>query len=424
MSSQRSILEGLYSSRNTVVNEEVTQQAKLAVKKFLGEHKATSDEKKKINNILNYIYTECNKLGENIFRGGILDYTKGSFNEGDAESGPILDVFPSLYELKMEIKFQNRQTNINSTYETLVTNIKKDMKKNYKKFHDDYFSAIITINVPEKSNNSANFGFYIVIEKSGGQSLNIILYKEVNPLYESNKPEPTQQIRYFKGSKPQDKFTFKFTLYNSKDKGECVKISVENTYWDKHNYAFIPLKDLDLSKIYSYGDDATEMVKSALEKAGYKVRDFEKIVSQLKSDNESPGLGTEIGLPIDRENCENTTIAGIATPNGVVGEIRKRKNILIESPIEEDEEKDDSIESDEEVDAEETILCPKCKSKNVNVFGTNRFHCSDCDYEWVDTDNDGENDDKLTKDTMLNNSEDEKPLKVYTSNNNDDVNIY
>ena len=36
-------------------------------------------------------------------------------------------------------------------------------------------------------------------------------------------------------------------------------------------------------------------------------------------DAEENLLGVEIGLPIDRENCESTDISGVSTPTGTVG---------------------------------------------------------------------------------------------------------
>lgn len=83
--------------------------------------------------------------------------------------------------------------------------------------------------------------------------------------------------------------------------------------------------------------------------------------------------GTEIGLPIDRENCEGTDVGGVATPSGT---INPRKKILTDG---------------------RTIICPKCKSVSVNIHdnGTT-FYCVDCGYTWpvTDADDDGVDDDK------------------------------
>ena len=83
--------------------------------------------------------------------------------------------------------------------------------------------------------------------------------------------------------------------------------------------------------------------------------------------------GTEIGLPIDRENCEGTDAGGVATPSGT---INPRKKILTDG---------------------RTVICPKCKSVSVNIHdnGTT-FYCVDCGHTWpvTDVDDDGVADDR------------------------------
>ena len=67
-------------------------------------------------------------------------------------------------------------------------------------------------------------------------------------------------------------------------------------------------------------------------------------------------VGDEVGLPIDKENCEGTDSSAISTPSGKldVSKINKKE-----------------------------IICPKCKSNNVNIREDNTFHCSECGYEWT-----------------------------------------
>ena len=77
-------------------------------------------------------------------------------------------------------------------------------------------------------------------------------------------------------------------------------------------------------------------------------------VESCKNPLNEGALGTEIGLPIDKENCEGTDISGVATPNGVVGEKRKLKE----------------------------IICPECSSKDVNMGEGEKFHCASCNHEW------------------------------------------
>lgn len=427
MNKHKAIIEGLSSNRKNAIYEEVTPQAKSSVDKFMKEQKASPDIRKKMTNILNHIYLECNKIGENLFTGGTFDYTRGDMvDHGDAESGPDLELYPSIHELKLGIKFTDKKVDIAQVWKDLVASIDKNMKKNYKEASADGFSYDISIDTPLNSKNFEDiFGFYISIEKPRSSSLIITLGHMTNPLNEAAGPTKVKQIRYYKGSKPQDRFTFEFTKFNSKQKGPCLKINVTNDYWDKSDYAFIPASNLDLSEIYSYSSNASDMVKRALSVVGYKKKDFEKIYSQLLNHNENSGLGTEVGLPIDKENCENTTITGIATPDGRVGVYhQKRKNIVIESKESEGKE-DFKTPSEDEKESEgftqesegpqDTISCPKCHSLNVNVVGVDRFYCSDCSNEWRDVNNDQVSDEKEEKDGMLDNSEDEPPLKVYTT---------
>jgi ribosomal protein L37AE/L43A len=75
--------------------------------------------------------------------------------------------------------------------------------------------------------------------------------------------------------------------------------------------------------------------------------DVEKYTDPL---NNEGALGDEIGLPIDKENCEGTDVSSVATPEGKIGEKK--------------------------------IICPKCKSDDVNIREDDVFHCTACGYEW------------------------------------------
>lgn len=111
--------------------------------------------------------------------------------------------------------------------------------------------------------------------------------------------------------------------------------------------------------------------------------------------------GTEIGLPIDRENCEGTDVGGVATPSGVLNPVKVRKRILTDG---------------------RTIVCPKCKSVSVNIHdnGTN-FYCVDCGHTWpvIDADDDGIPDDKDSIINLDNLPDDEKEVVVLKKDEKD-----
>lgn len=89
-------------------------------------------------------------------------------------------------------------------------------------------------------------------------------------------------------------------------------------------------------------------------------------------------LDTEVGLPIDKENCENaepeednegTDVGSVSTPSGRLGK------------------------------SGEVIKCPKCGSESVNIRDGMTLHCTDCDNEWEYGSADGEEtgeDDEIT----------------------------
>ncbi len=75
-------------------------------------------------------------------------------------------------------------------------------------------------------------------------------------------------------------------------------------------------------------------------------------VSVMKSvPLDESALGTEIGLPLDKENCEGTDVSGVDTPTGTLNKEKK-------------------------------IVCPKCGSENVNVRDNDTYYCVECGYSW------------------------------------------
>lgn len=79
-------------------------------------------------------------------------------------------------------------------------------------------------------------------------------------------------------------------------------------------------------------------------------------------------VGTEVGLPIDKENCEGTDASCISTPSGKLGS--NKGNV---------------------------VTCPKCGSENVNIRDGVVLHCTDCDYEWKIEGKDGKEGDKVAE---------------------------
>ena len=104
--------------------------------------------------------------------------------------------------------------------------------------------------------------------------------------------------------------------------------------------------------------------------------------------------GTEIGLPIDKENCEGTDVGGVATPTGSLKQKPKTRELF-----EEDEDKE---ESKKEPKDNSGMVCPECGSKNVNVHNNDDedvFFCTDCSYKWSveDADDNGKSDSKQNR---------------------------
>lgn len=142
--------------------------------------------------------------------------------------------------------------------------------------------------------------------------------------------------------------------------------------------------------------------------------------------------GEEIGLPIDRENCESVDVSCVSTPvSGFISqaEYENRKKMLqsfkdigvvaesteakttVKSKAKADTDVDKSIESEkkdkansdtskaDKKDKEDKVFklrCPKCGSSAINIHNNGSiFHCVDCGYEWPvdDADDDGIDDD-------------------------------
>lgn len=110
--------------------------------------------------------------------------------------------------------------------------------------------------------------------------------------------------------------------------------------------------------------------------------------------------GTEIGLPIDKENCEGTDVGGVATPTGSLKQKPKTRELF-----EEDEDKE---ESKKEPKDNSGMVCPECGSKNVNVHNKDDedvFFCTDCSYKWSveDADDNGKSDSKQNRNEIQGN---------------------
>lgn len=412
MSKQSLIVEALYNKRPERITESVKNSVKGAVKEFLKEQNAPVQVRNRMNNILNFVYDMCAEFGENTFVGGTKDYTKGNFSDfGSPDSGPDPEMFPSIYETKFQIQFANGRSDFDYFYKSLAKELKKSMKANFNDIYVDPFS--ITISIDSKIDDEV--GYYISIERYA-KGFTICLGHQVNPLTEGVKPESVKVVKYFKGTNPWEKYKFEFVRFEDKKGKGSLKVIANNQYFDQHDYAFIDAKDCKLDKMYSYADTASDYVSKALKAAGYKETDFKKIAKELgineskkagKSfidDNESATgvMGTEVGLPIDKENCEGTDVSGVSTPNDGFGNREK-------------------VFGEEEEEVTE-IKCPECGSTNINIHEVALYHCSDCGFEWEDKDADEKSkEDELEEvDRMLYNDEDEDPLVTNDMQNAND----
>ena len=149
-------------------------------------------------------------------------------------------------------------------------------------------------------------------------------------------------------------------------------------------------------------------------------------------DEAATGLcGTEIGLPIDHENCESTGIGGVSTPTGGFTDDKKKKKLIPvidaeEEGSKESEEEDSDKESSEkdgkskkeDSDDIERLRCPKCKSPNVNSDGETLV-CSDCSYTWSLSDEEDDNvrDNMLPQEDDVSVSDYQKSGDFYQNNN-------
>ena len=316
------IVEGLLQRR---VDESVNASVLKGVDKFLKEQKANSSVKTKINGILNKIQSLCDKMGENTFSGGTPIHVKGSFNDaGSPDSGPSLEVYPSIHEVVFQIKFLDRNKDFNKLYDELYAKLKKEASKFYKEYEADDFSISISVDF----GFNEPYGFYVVIEKHPKWFV-VRAGHQTNP-----------------------------SLDESKIQEESNKIE-------------------DLPFIQKRKEEPSEEEKEDKK---------EKSKEEDTEESSTCVFGTEIGLPIDKENCESTGISGVSTPTGVLNDKKKK---VVES----------SLSNEEDL----TVECPKCHSQIVNMRDAGIFHCADCGYEWTLRE-----EDKVV-DGMLDNEEDEDP---------------
>ena len=434
-------MEELHAHRSGKILESVNHSVTSAVDKFFHEQKTPSQIKKRINNLLNFIYLKCNEFGNNTFVGGREDYTKGGEDDrGSAESGPDPQLFPSIYEVIFEVRFDNGRQDFEKLRGQLTKLLEKEAKKNFTELEADAFSTDIAID----SKFDEMFGYYVSIEKAS-KGLKVRIGNQVHPFTNESSineggPKPVKSIKYFKGQKPWDKYKFEFIPFTDKQGKSFIKVNMQNEYWDSGDYAFIDAENPEVTNIHSYSKEASNAVLKALKAAGYNKSSLKDIVKELKinpipegdeehkdildspyidkrkdlEDEEESGsdkkkndeddshesssgvFGKEVGLPIDKENCESTDISGVATPTGVLNPKKK-------------EEIHEGMESSDTRDM--TIVCPECGSQIVNVRDADIFHCADCGYEWeVEANHDEEEAEREQRDSMLDNTYDEDPV--------------
>lgn len=454
------IMEELHAHRSGKIMEQVNRSVTSAVDKFFHEQKTPSQVKKRINNLLNFIYLKCNEFGKNTFVGGTSDYTKGDMEDyGGPESGPDPRLTPSIYEVVFQVKFDNGRQDFNKLYGELLKLLQKEAKANFTEIEADAFAITMTIDCTMDD----LFGYYICIDKSN-RGFTVRVGNQVNPFtnesVNESGPKSVKSVKYFKGQKPWDKFKFEFIPFTDKCGKSFLKVNMRNEYWDSGDYAFIDVENPEVTNIHSYSKEASNTVLKALKAAGYKKSTLQDIIKELKitpipeefkkkelghfddikdapyiqkrkdiepedkeesgsdskknddddSDESSTGVfGTEIGLPIDKENCESTDVSGVSTPTGTLNPQKKVKGIS------------EGMDSSDTRDL--TIQCPECGSQSINVRDADIFHCADCGYEW-EVEYDEEEQERLQRDTMLDNSQDEKPLTFNQYKGNPLENIY
>lgn len=428
-----SILEGLSNNRKAKsgkIYESVNRSVLVSLEKFYKKERTPSQVKKKINNILNTIYFFCNDIGSNRFTGGTTDYSKNG-------NQPIVDVpkvepLPSIVETIIQIEFLE-DVDIDIERDNLFKQLEKDSKDNFLTIEIDPFSIDMCINEKEDSKD-----IYAISIENCQDGFIVRVAHQKDPSIK----EEYSSIRYFRGEKPWDKYKFEFTKSDNID--TPIKVSVTNEYWDSSDYAYIDTAG-NVNSITSYSPISAKTVRKALQLAHYSSRDFEDITRKLHIDEEldlhnsefigkkksysemedeeeqeegsekeksekkskdregtdgkedteddaeesSTGVfGTEIGLSIDKENCESTGVAGVSTPTGVLNPRRK----VVEG-----------MDSEDTKDL--TIICPECGSQSINIRDSHVFHCSRCGYEWELTH-------YSNRDTALDNTEDEPALRT------------
>lgn len=155
------IVESLYQNK---VNEsdESTAIALKRLDKFLKEQKASSNIKMKVNSIINLVRSFCDQIGSNDLIKSSLSHEEGELKDtGSPDSGPSLNVTPSIYEMSFQIRFIDSVANINKLYKELNLKLKKEARKLYKEYDVDDFSISIAVNCSFED----PYGFYVNIER-------------------------------------------------------------------------------------------------------------------------------------------------------------------------------------------------------------------------------------------------------------------
>ena len=178
---------------------------------------------------------------------------------------------------------------------------------------------------------------------------------------------------------------------------------------DKPNYDTIDMDSFAIIVSFHNGDSGL-YIAIEREARGIKVEiGYESLVIEGKTG----AFGTEIGLPIDQENCESTGIGGISTPTGGFSDVdteKKKKKLIPVAEDETEEDKDKKEPKDEEEESSsadddvERYRCPRCGSANVNSDGE-KMACSDCTFDWTITEREPEVDRMLPQDDDITNAE-------------------
>ena len=203
-------------------------------------------------------------------------------------------------------------------------------------------------------------------------------------------------------------YTIKFlSAVNTKDLYKTIYNSFKS---QKSNYKTIDIDPFAITVCFGDNDEGLYLAITKETRTIYVSIGYQSLVIE----GQTGAFGTEIGLPIDHENCESTGIGGVSTPTGGFSsddeetDKKKKRKLLsvvdeasdeegseeeseVEEPTEDDEEpekgdvidpgKDDVDPKDVRVDDKDRYRCPKCESPNVNSDGEIVL-CSDCGYTW------------------------------------------